>query len=86
MYMLLRIIRVLFGFVAFWQIFALYPIIGWIPHISQVTGQVWALVVLHVVVFVVFAGLFIGLRVLINKLHTKQYGHPHPALAKFMSF
>jgi len=41
-----------------------------------------AMVVLKLAVLVVSGGLFFGLRKLINRLHEKKHGEPHPALAK----
>jgi hypothetical protein len=37
--------------------------------------------VLKLILLLIFGGLFFGLRLFINKLHTKLQGSPHPALA-----
>ncbi len=46
------------------------------------TGKIFALMLIKVVFLTAFGVLFFWLRSLINKLHTKRTGSPHPALAE----
>ena len=80
MYSTLRIIRGIVGFIAGWQIVGLLPIIGWLSNLEATNGGMWAIALLKALVLLVFGGIFFGLRALINKLHTKQHGIPHPAM------
>ncbi len=81
MYTVLRIIRGIAGFIAGWQIFGLLPVIGWLSNLSATTGGMWAIALVKALILVVFGAIFFGLRSLINNLHTKRHGIPHPALA-----
>lgn len=75
-YILPRIIRALFGFIAGWQILGLLPVIGWLSNLSATTGGMWAIVFVKALVLLIFGGIFFWLRPLINKLHTKKHGKP----------
>jgi hypothetical protein len=79
-YILLRIIRALFGFIAAGQLLGLLPVIGWLSNLSATNGGMWVIVVVKVFILLVFGGTFFWLRTLINKLHTKKHGMPHPTL------
>jgi hypothetical protein len=72
MYMLLRIIRGISGFIAGWQIIGLLPIFGWWQNIESVTSEMWALVIFKLFVLLVFGAIFFALRAPINKLHKKK--------------
>ena len=79
-YILLRFIRALFGFIAGWQIIGLLPVIGWLSNLSATNGGMWAVVFVKALIFLMFGGIFFWLRTLINKLHTKKHGKPHPTM------
>lgn len=85
MFAFLRIIRGICGFFFAMQILQLVEAATWLakPEAAGVDmGKFLALVIVKVVVLVIAGGLFFWLRGLINKLHTKKSGVPHPALAE----
>ena len=82
MYLLLRIIRGIVGAIAGWQVIGLLPVAGWVQNLGAVTSAMWAIFVLKLVLLLVFGGLFFALRLLINRLHVRFQGSPHPALVK----
>lgn len=82
MYTALRIVRGIIGFVFGVQIIGLFPIITWLQDTSAITGNMIAVLVLKVVLGVLCGVVFFWMRRLINKLHTKKHGVPHPALAE----
>jgi hypothetical protein len=79
-YLLLRVIRAVFGFMAAWQILGLLPVVGWLQNIESASGGMWAIALVKIVMLLVFGTIFYGLRALINKLHFKKHGTQHPAL------
>jgi hypothetical protein len=81
MYTALRIVRGIIGLVLGWQIIGLLPIITWLQDTSSITGNMIAALVLKVVLIGLFGAAFFGMRWLINKIHTKRHGVPHPALS-----
>ena len=81
MFAFLRLVRGICGFLFASQIIGLLPVLTWLQHPNVITGEMWALVVVKVVATLVFGWLFIWLRGVINRLHVKKLGKPHPALA-----
>ena len=81
MFGLLRFIRGVCGFVFALQVLGLVPVLTWFSQPDAIDGKMMAMLVLKIGVLVVFGGLFFGLRKLINRLHEKKHGAPHPALA-----
>ena len=77
---LLRVVRGLCGMVLVWQLLTLLPALTWIQSSEGVTGQIWAQLVLKVFVFFSAGLLFLGLRRLINRMHSRRYGVVHPSL------
>lgn len=82
MFGFLRLIRGICGFVFALQVLGLVPVLTWLSQPDAIDGKMVAMVVLKLVVLAVSGGLFFGLRKLINRLHEKKHGEPHPALAK----
>lgn len=80
MYIALRIIRGIVGFIAAWQIVGLLPVIGWLSNLGATTGGMWAIAFVKAIILIVFGAAFFGLRLLINRLHTKQHGNSHPVM------
>lgn len=78
----LRIVRGICGFLFVLQVVGLLPVLTWLQQPSAVPLGAFAQVLVKVVALLLFAGLFFGLRNLINRLHTKRRGSPHPALVK----
>ncbi|MCZ8166729.1 hypothetical protein [Silanimonas sp.] len=59
---MIRILRVLVGLVAAWQILGLLPVItSWLPNIREVTGGMWAVALLKALVLVVCSALYVWL-------------------------
>ncbi len=56
--------------------------ISWSQQPDAVTGVMVAILLVKVIAIIVFGGLFFLLRNLINRLHIKINGIPHPALVK----
>lgn len=80
MYVALRIIRGLVGFVAAWQIVGLIQAIGWLSNLDAINGGAWTFIFAKFLFTAIFVMAFFGLRSLINKLHIRKYGAPHPAM------
>lgn len=81
-FIVLRVFRGGLLMVAGWQAFGLLPALGWLGNVSDVTGQMLAIVVIKSAVL--FACIF-GAQLAkwaINRLHVKWFGVQHPALAK----
>jgi hypothetical protein len=59
---MIRILRVLVGLVAAWQMVGLLPVFtNWLPNIRDVTGGMWAVALFKVLVLVVCSALYIWL-------------------------
>ena len=82
----LRFIRGIFGIVAIWQVFGLLPVAGWLKNLGGVTAEMWVFLAIKLFALFVFTVPFFALRTLINHLHSKKFGTPHPALASKWSF
>lgn len=78
----IRLIRGLCGFIFGMQIFGLLPVLTWLQQPDAVTGGMWAQVLVKILAMTLFGWLFFWLRGVINRLHTKTYGVPHPSLAE----
>lgn len=78
---LLRIIRCFCGLIVVLQLIQLFPVLTWVTQPQAVTGNMMAILTIKVAAMIVFCGLFFGLRWLINHLHVRRYGVPHPTLA-----
>ena len=82
MYILLRLVRGFFGFVAAWQVLGLLPVLSWLQDIGAVNGNMMAILAVKILALAMSFGAFFSLRTLINKLHIKRHGTQHPALEK----
>ncbi len=82
MFALLRFVRGIFGLIAGMQVLGLLPIFSWLQDPGAVTGNMMAIVLIKLLFMGLAFGTFFGSRVLINKLHLKRHGIPHPALEK----
>ena len=82
MMVFLRVIRGFIGFLFVLQIFGVVIILTWLQQPNAVTGYVFGQLLFRVVVLLLFGGLFFGLRSVINRLHSKKHGVPHPVLAE----
>ena len=82
MFGLLRIIRGFCGFLFVMQFLGLLPVFSWPLHPSSVTGGMLAGVLIKLLAIALLGWLFLWLRRIINRLHTKKHGVPHPSLAK----
>lgn len=84
MFGLLRFIRGICGFVFALQVIQVIEAVAWLskPEAGGIDmGKFFALVLIKVIVLGVSGFLFFWLRGVINSLHTKKHGTPHPALA-----
>jgi len=80
MYMLLRVVRGLFGFIFALQIVGLIPVLSWFSDPSAITGALLAKVIIKLIALALTGCVFIYSRKAINALHTKFKGEPHPSL------
>lgn len=81
----LRVVRGLAGLLFAFQLLALLPSLGYLgtPQASMATMA--GFLAAKMAVIAVLAGIFFGLRVLINWIHHKTKGSPHPAMTKLWS-
>jgi len=77
---LLRVIRGIVGVVAGFQVFGIFPAFSWIGSAGEITPEMWGILLAKLVALIVFVGLFIGLRVLINYIGGKYLSKPSPIL------
>jgi hypothetical protein len=82
MFVFLRLIRGFFGFLAGLQVFGILPALGWLQDIGSVNSNMVAIFVVKLLFMCIAFGAFLGLRSLINKMHTNRHGTQHPALVK----
>lgn len=81
---LLRFIRGVCGFIFALQVIQVIEAVVFLSKSEAASidiGGFFALLLIKVVFLVFFGFLFFWLRGFINRLHTKKYGTPHPALA-----
>ena len=85
MFGLLRFIRGICGFVFAIQVIHVIGAFAWLAKPEAVgvdIGKFFALLLFKAIFLAVAGFLFFWLRGLINRLHTKKHGTPHPALAE----
>lgn len=82
MYIVLRVIRAIFGVLFASQVLQVFEAISLIvePGSADV-GKIYAIILVKTVVMLLSLAAFFGLRNLINWVHIKRKGAPHPALA-----
>ena len=81
MFGILRFIRGFCGLLFGMNIVGLLPLIGELLQPDADIGGIMAVVLIKLLAIALFGWLFFALRGLINRLHTKKHGVPHPALA-----
>lgn len=58
----IRVLRVLVGLVAAWQVVGLLPVFtSWLPNLQNVTGDMWALALIKAVVMLLCGGIYFWL-------------------------
>ena len=82
MFAFLRVIRGFVGLLVVLLVFGLVPVLTWLQQPSAVTGYMYGQLFVKIVFLLLFGGLFFGLRSIINRLHLKMRGVPHPVLAE----
>jgi hypothetical protein len=82
MYLVIRIIRGLFGLVAAAQLVQALAALLALSKPSTDTNTALAAATVAFVLVAIFGGLFFLLRALINRMHKSKHGTPHPALVK----
>ena len=85
MFGLLRVVRGICGFVFALQAFHVMEAVAWLLKQggpSPGMGSVLAVLTIKIIAMIVTGFLFLWLRRLINRLHVKKKGTPHPALAE----
>jgi hypothetical protein len=85
MFGLLRLVRVVCGFVFVLQVIHLFEAVAWLtkPEADGADiGKFFALVLIKVIALGISGFLFFWFRGVINRLHVKKHGTPHPALAE----
>lgn len=81
MFGLLRIVRAIAGLGFLFQLIGLLPVLTWLQDTSAVDGKMIAFLGIKILLALVFGAIFFGMRMLINWLHVKKDGKPHPVLA-----
>lgn len=81
MFGILRIVRAIAGLGFLFQLIGLFPVLTWLQDTSAVDGKMLAFLGIKIVMALIFGAIFFGMRILINWLHIKKDGEPHPVLA-----
>jgi hypothetical protein len=79
MYLGLRVIRGIVGFIALWQVISLLPVITWIANPGSITSAMVLVVSVKAILLVAFGATYFAMRDLINKRHART-GSRHPVL------
>lgn len=85
MFMALRVVRGLFGIVAAFEALGVMRLISSIFEGGAGGSDLLGALIAKVVIFAVFAGVFVGLRNLINHLYKRKFGETHPALKNHLA-
>ena len=80
MYLGLRIVRGIAGFIALWQVLSLLPVMTWIATPGSITSAMVLVVSVKAILLVLFATTYFAMGDLINKRHAKT-GSRHPVLS-----
>ena len=82
MMMLCRVVRGLIGFLILMQLFGLLINLLWLlPQPGPAPEYGIGSLLYRLALLLLSGGWFFGLRRIINRLHFKKHGVPHPALA-----
>jgi hypothetical protein len=79
MYLGLRIVRGIVGFIAVWQVLSLLPVVTWLASPGTITSAMVLVVSVKAILLVLFAVTYFVMKDVINKLHARK-GSPHPVL------
>lgn len=82
---LLRFIRAIAGIVFGWQLLGILPLLSWIGNIQAITSQMQSVAFLKLTLLITSAIIFFPLRGVINRMHIKEHGVPHPAMKKMFT-
>lgn len=82
LFFVLRFFRGIIGFLFAMQVIGLFPILTWFQDLSAVTAEMLGFGFLKLAMAIVFGFSFFGLRAIINRIHLKKFGEPHPKLQK----
>ena len=63
-----------------WQVLGLIPVFSWLSNPGAITGNMMVVVAIKLVAMVVTGCIFLYGRRVINSMHTKSKGEPHPSL------
>jgi|GEM_PF-6445653 len=81
----LRAVRGVLGIICLWQLIGIVPVITWLADPATVTPDMIARAAVKVFTAGLFGFGFFAIRKLINILHLRWNGRPHPAMAKKLS-
>jgi len=79
MYIILRTIRAFIGLVAAIQFVGTSRSIGDYIFGTGASNETIVFILLKITILLVLAGLFVGMRSMINKLYLRKYNTDHPA-------
>lgn len=85
MYLILRILRALFGVAAGFQAVGVADLVRPIFINGDNSPDQVSMFAIKATIFLALSGVFIGIRELVNCLHKKEFGKEHPALQKQLS-
>ena len=58
----IQVLRILVGLIAIWQVVGLLPVLtNWLPNLQNVTGGMWAIAFIKLLVMIVFGGAYLWL-------------------------
>jgi len=79
---IVRWIRAFVGFFFWLQILGMLPVLTWIFSPTDISGEMIGMLFMKIATASIFWAVFYGLRILINDLHYRRYGSPHPILSR----
>ena len=82
----LRLTRLLCGFILALQLFGLLPVLTWTMNPDAINGEVLLTLLIKVVVAIFVAGIALALRHLINRLHQARTGSTEVMIRGTWSF
>ena len=81
MFGLLRVVRGVIGVLFVFLLFGMLPLLTWFQNPGAIGGHHVVQLIIKILAAAIFGALFFGMRSLINWLHQRKRGTPHPALA-----
>lgn len=68
-----RVLRLLVGLIAVWQILGLLPVLTtWLPNLQQVTGGMWAIAFIKLMVMLVCGGIYFWLGKIKGRIESPE--------------